>query len=194
MSSLILGDLEKREKIFGVIEKYQAKLSVLLYVAGLAWLFILPHKDYVHRTYMSENALSPGVVRSDIYDNELLLKIFDKLKETHFKQEFNIDTIGDLFESFGIETYYQNYNITNPLYRVHDSRKDYKNMYSIVRALRTPNTESIVITAPLYTDINDKEVPNLFGIAQLITLANLAKSILSHAIISFKLIYMYNCF
>jgi hypothetical protein len=176
MSSLILGDLEKREKIFGIIEKYQVKLSVLLYVAGLTWLFILPHKNYVHRTYMSENALSPGVVRSDIYDSELVLKIFDKLKASHEKHEFNVDLIGSLFESLNIETYYQNYNITNPLYQLHGSNNVHKNTYSIVRALRTPNTESIVITAPLYTDYDDKEVPNLFGIAQLMTLANLAKS------------------
>ncbi len=60
MKSLINGDSEKLEKIYNLIEKWHIKVSILSFIAGIVWFLVLPHKLHVHRTYMSENALSPG--------------------------------------------------------------------------------------------------------------------------------------
>ncbi len=54
------GDNEKREKIFKLIERFGLLLSILSFVGGLVYFCLLPHEDFVHKTYLSENALSPG--------------------------------------------------------------------------------------------------------------------------------------
>ena len=63
MKSLINGESERYEKIYKLIEKWHIKVSILSFIIGLIWFFILPHKLHVHRTYMSENALSPGMFK-----------------------------------------------------------------------------------------------------------------------------------
>lgn len=62
MTSLISGNSEKREKIFNLFQKWNIQVSVLSFIAGVVWFFVLPHKMHVHKTYMSENALSPGIL------------------------------------------------------------------------------------------------------------------------------------
>lgn len=61
MASLISGDSQKRDKIYKLFQKFHVYVSLLAFIAGLVWFFILPHKLHVHKTYMSENALSPGM-------------------------------------------------------------------------------------------------------------------------------------
>jgi hypothetical protein len=58
--SLIQGDSQKRDQIFGYIQKFGLFVSIASYLAGLVYFCMLPHGDIVHRTYLSENALSPG--------------------------------------------------------------------------------------------------------------------------------------
>lgn len=39
-------------------------LSFLCIIVGIAWLFLLPLNEYSRKTYISENALLPGQVRT----------------------------------------------------------------------------------------------------------------------------------
>lgn len=58
--SLIEGDVEKHTKIFNLVKKLGPLVSVVSYLAGITYFCLLPHQELVHRTYLSENALSPG--------------------------------------------------------------------------------------------------------------------------------------
>ncbi len=58
--SLIEGDVEKRMKIYTAVKKFGPLVSVISYIAGISYFCLLPHQEFVHRSYLSENALSPG--------------------------------------------------------------------------------------------------------------------------------------
>ena len=58
---LIDGDSQSREKIFKKIDQLGPFISVLAYIAGLVYFVALPHEALIHRTYISENALLPGI-------------------------------------------------------------------------------------------------------------------------------------
>jgi hypothetical protein len=57
---LIDGDSEKRLKILELIQRFGVFVSILSYVGGIGYFCLLPHEEFVHKTYLSENALSPG--------------------------------------------------------------------------------------------------------------------------------------
>jgi hypothetical protein len=59
--SLIDGDSEKRLKIYEKIKQIGPVVSLLAYLSGVIYFFLLPHDSIVHRTYLSENALLPGI-------------------------------------------------------------------------------------------------------------------------------------
>ena len=60
--TLIEGDWVKRKKILGYAQKFGPKISILAYLAGLIYFIALPHNEIVHRTYISENSLLPGIL------------------------------------------------------------------------------------------------------------------------------------
>ena len=56
----LLTDTKQRQVLVHLILKYHQKLSVLLYIAGLAWFLALAYRPLNAGTYFSENALLPG--------------------------------------------------------------------------------------------------------------------------------------
>ena len=56
----LLTDTKQRQVLVRLILKYHQKLSVLLYIAGLAWFLALAYRPLNAGTYFSENALLPG--------------------------------------------------------------------------------------------------------------------------------------
>ena len=49
---------------------YAPLVSGLLYLAGIVFFFIMPLQEFNERTYFSENALLPGLVKGE-FDEEL---------------------------------------------------------------------------------------------------------------------------
>jgi hypothetical protein len=49
-------------------------------------------------------------------------------------------------------------------------------VYAYARAQRADGTESIVVSAPLYTSLNDKKHLNLIGLSEMFIVAELVKS------------------
>jgi glycosylphosphatidylinositol transamidase len=56
----LLSDPKQRQRIIDIISKYNNKLCVLCYVAGVIWFLALAYQPFNARTYFSENALLPG--------------------------------------------------------------------------------------------------------------------------------------
>lgn len=81
--SLIEGDVEKKEKILNLIKKIGPFIAILSYIAGLVNFSLLPHQIFQHGTYISENALLPGLVNSDIHSSDALFSYYEKLKSMY---------------------------------------------------------------------------------------------------------------
>ena len=48
-----------------MLRAHANKAAWALYALGVAAFFALPHHEYSHKTYFSENALLPGLVRGE---------------------------------------------------------------------------------------------------------------------------------
>lgn len=139
--------------------KFQFQIYSILYLVGLLGFFYLSSPIVSRRTYISENALSPGLVSGDLYVSGDQIKNLIGDLRTGFKSQNVTDVIQLVFSRNGIEAYRQDLsdNSTNR----HDA-----NVYGIVRAPRTASTESLILVAPLYVRIQSEtqtHKANLFG-------------------------------
>ncbi|RNA00772.1 glycosylphosphatidylinositol anchor attachment 1 isoform X1 [Brachionus plicatilis] len=180
--SLYHSDTDKKTKLFEKVIKFGPLLSILGYFSGIVYFCLLPHEALIHGTYISENALLPGLVSSDIFSTDSIFNYYHFLKdayETNGGKSFNSELINDIFANqLKIESYTQDFNLTHPFWSSENENiRSGKNVYAFGRAQRADGTESIVISAPIYlTGKKNKKIPNLFGISQLFILANLAKN------------------
>ncbi|KAM7348018.1 glycosylphosphatidylinositol anchor attachment 1 [Cochliomyia hominivorax] len=164
--------LTPRHKFGKILTKYHSKFGWLLYVASIVWFGCLGHKDFNHSTYLSENALSPGLVYPEIKQDSSrwAQQLVDELKaerETH-KSTTPHAWIAAKMKQIGLETYVHNYTLRYPF----AGGKEFhgKNVYGILRAPRTSSTEGLVFSAPYrppssyHTDIT-ASVPVLLAFA-----------------------------
>ncbi|XP_067652625.1 glycosylphosphatidylinositol anchor attachment 1 protein-like [Haliotis asinina] len=167
----LLTDPKQRQRLVAIISKYNQKLSVLLYIVGLAWFFLLAYQPLNASTYFSENALLPGLVENEFY-NEGELNYFNKqLKEELEKDDKTTpkDWVYKQFQSFGLDVYSQNFTLKYPFGPV-DKEITGRNVYAILRARRSSSTESVVISAPLRPWLAEDEQTS-GGIAIMMALA-----------------------
>ena len=155
LSNLLSKDLPQN------VYKFQLQIYSGIFLVGLLGFLYLTSPILSRRTYLSENALSPGLVSSDLFiSNDHIRQIMEQLR-TGFKENNIADVIQSLLIDKGIEAYKQNIgkNLTD---------KKEENIYGIVRAPRIASTESIILVAPLHvrTQTKPQQIkPNLFGIA-----------------------------
>ncbi|XP_023297934.2 glycosylphosphatidylinositol anchor attachment 1 protein [Lucilia cuprina] len=142
--------LTPRHKFGKILTKYHSKLGWLLYLLSIVWFGCLGHKDFNHGTYLSENALSPGLVYPEIKQDSSrwAQQLVDELKaerETH-KSTTPHAWISAKMKQIGLETYVHNYTLRYPF----GGGKEFhgKNVYGILRAPRTSSTEGLVFSAP----------------------------------------------
>ncbi|KAH8420116.1 hypothetical protein KR009_005955 [Drosophila setifemur] len=164
--------ISTQSKLVAGLARHVGKVCLLLYVAGVAWFFCLALPEFNHGTYLSENALSPGLVYPEIRvdANRLAIQL---LEELHRERKDHVSTtphawIAAKMNEFGLETHTHNYTLKYPF----GGGKEYygKNVYGILRAPRIASTEGIVFTAPyraassVHTDISPS-VPLLLAFA-----------------------------
>ena len=139
--------------------KFQFQIYSGLYVLGLIGFVYLSSPIISRRTYLSENALSPGLVSSDLFISAEHIRHNVGQLRTGFKNHNISDVIQSMLIGNGIEAYKQDIgkNLTD---------KQEKNIYGIVRAPRLASTESIILVAPLHvrTETKPQQIKaNIFG-------------------------------
>ncbi|CAF1416038.1 unnamed protein product, partial [Didymodactylos carnosus] len=144
----------------------QLRVYSVFYLCGIGAFIYLTCPFVHHRTYLSENALSPGLVSSDISMSEQTRQLNILLRQTFKNNKENIqDILCKLLRDNGIEAYKQrfSYNL---------SENSSLNVYGIVRAPRTASTEAILLVAQLYVHTQDKKQlkPNILGLSQTLTM------------------------
>lgn len=174
----LFSDPKTRNKIAGLIARYNNKLCLLCYLAGFIWFLALAYVQVNARTYFSENALLPGLVDSDLQHGHGSAEFFQDLKALVKKKKSDeedmrmpVDWLIQKFSELGLEAYAHNYSFKYPFNILNGQVQTGQNMYAILRARRASSTEAVILCAP-YRESHDN---TLAGIALMFGLANAFK-------------------
>lgn len=99
------------------MSKYQSFIYILLYLTSIVWLCALPHPNLSNKTYFSENALLPGLVKSEFTDSHSANIYHEELLEEMKEHEDSVPYSWLLakFKQMGLETYTHNFTLNYPL-------------------------------------------------------------------------------
>ncbi|KAK9354395.1 Gaa1-like protein [Lipomyces doorenjongii] len=158
----LFGKKGTRESLVSLLPR----LSFVLVLAGLAWLFVLPMQDQSRRTYISENALLPGQAHTYFHGSEEhIVRAFKEevrlLKDA--PDEKRARTIRQWLSDIGYKSATHNWTLSH-----YDDIKAGVNVYGVLHAPRGDTTESMILCAPWLN--RDGEL-NESGVAIAIALA-----------------------
>lgn len=157
------------------LTKFQSFLYILLYLGGVAWLLILSHPKMGNETYFSENALLPGLVKTQFSESQTAGNFYRELVEEMDAHEDAIPYSWLLakFRQMGLETYTHNFSLTYPL----NASLTYtgKNVYAILHAPRAPSTEALVLSVPYRSPLSIHP-PTAVSVALMLAFAKAAVS------------------
>ncbi|EFA06039.1 glycosylphosphatidylinositol anchor attachment 1 protein [Tribolium castaneum] len=135
-------------KLTKALLKYYTKLCVLLYIGGIGWFCSLAYTPMNAGTYFSENALLPGLVKSEFREDAIAKTYHSELLDEMKKYEDSIPYPWLLakMKQIGLDTYTHNFTLNYPLGK--PQKFVGKNVYGILRAARASSTEALVLSVP----------------------------------------------
>lgn len=164
MSLLTSDDSRKASQLIGQVVKYSGLLSLLSYLAGLAYLGLLVHQP--DKTYFSDNALLPGLATREFAHSALTRHYLAALENaTREGDQVPLALLRSLFAQTGLVAHEQAFRAEYPLGRDRPALAG-TNLFAVLRAPRAPSTEAIVISAPF------RPHSTLPSIALMLSLAN----------------------
>uniref|UniRef100_H3CSX6 GPI-anchor transamidase component GPAA1 n=1 Tax=Tetraodon nigroviridis TaxID=99883 RepID=H3CSX6_TETNG len=166
----LLSDPNRRRALISLLVRLNTPISVVCYLAGVAWFMGLAFEPFTLRTYMSENAMGSTMVEERFPAGERALatgREFSAQKKRLGGMPVNwlVKTMQDR----GLEVFTQRFSRTLPFPDENKERYMVKgtNVYGILRAPRAPRTEALVLSAPCSPgDQNNQAVGLLLGLAQ----------------------------
>ena len=60
--------------LVSLLQRYSSKLSWLCYLIGALSFFVFAHPEFSHKTYFSENALLPGLVKAEFNEERAITR------------------------------------------------------------------------------------------------------------------------
>uniref|UniRef100_T1HBK5 Uncharacterized protein n=1 Tax=Rhodnius prolixus TaxID=13249 RepID=T1HBK5_RHOPR len=136
-----------RGRPFQVLVKHHGVICTVLYLSSLIWFGMLASDQVNSGTYLSENALLPGLVmlNSDVTSDT---KIYLQELETKMRKSgpaMPAEWLQSQFSSIGINSYIQNFTLNYPF----SPGKKFSgvNVYGIVRGGGSGN-EAMVLSVP----------------------------------------------
>ncbi|PIK53717.1 putative glycosylphosphatidylinositol anchor attachment 1 protein-like [Apostichopus japonicus] len=147
-------------------------LSVLLYIGTFVAIVIVSSSLFSAKTYISENALLPGLVERQ-YKSTSDINGYANYLEGISKTDDDIPMawLQQTFEEIGLDTYSQNFSASHPFL---NSPEDVRgtNVFAILRAPRIAGTEAVVFSIPYRGKALEKEMGSTnHGIALMMSLA-----------------------
>jgi glycosylphosphatidylinositol transamidase len=99
------------------------------------------------RTYFSENALLPGLVRGEFDEDGSIYKYLEDLKDEAEKYPNNVPFpwLEATLRQLGLEVFTHNFTINYPL---SEGSAAGQNLYAILRAPRASSTEALILSVP----------------------------------------------
>lgn len=104
-------------KLTKLLLKYYDKLCVILLLVGVISFCALAHPSLNASTYFSENALLPGLVKSQFREDNEANLFYEELRDEMKKYDNSIPYPWLLakFRQIGLDTYTHNFSLTSPL-------------------------------------------------------------------------------
>ncbi|CAG9813559.1 unnamed protein product [Phaedon cochleariae] len=135
-------------KFVKLLLKYYNKLCILLYLSGIIWFCALAYPTMNASTYFSENALLPGLVKSQFREDKEAMRYHEELMDEMKKYGDSLPYSYLLakFRQIGVDTYTHNFTLNSPLNK--KEKYEGKNLYGILRAARGSSTEALVLSVP----------------------------------------------
>ena len=131
---------------------YAPKLTWLTLFAGILFFFIMPLQEFNEKTYFSENALLPGLVKGEFDEEISAERYLEGLKDEaeRYPNAVPFPWIESQLRQIGLEVYTHNFTLTYPLGAADVQTRTFqgRNVYAILRAPRASSTEALVLSAP----------------------------------------------
>ena len=131
---------------------YAPLITGLSLVAGILFFFIMPLTEFNEKTYFSENALLPGLVKGEFDEEVTAERYLEGLRDEAERYPNNVPFpwIEAQFRQIGLEVYTHNFTLTYPLGAADIKKRTFqgRNVYAILRAPRASSTEALVLSAP----------------------------------------------
>lgn len=104
-------------KLTKLLLKYYSKICVILLIAGVTSFCALAHPSLNATTYFSENALLPGLVKSQFREDREASMFYEELTDEMKKYEDSIPYPWLLakFRQIGLDAYVHNFSLRSPL-------------------------------------------------------------------------------
>jgi len=150
--------------------------SWLSYALGVAFIFLMPIGygilEYSHKTYFSENALLPGLVKVEFNMENIARQFLEDLREEAQKTPYDppFPWIEARLKQMGLEVYRHNFTVNYPLGKKDQSWSG-DNIYAVLRAPRASSTEGLVLSTPYRPPDLSFEPPTDVSVAILLTMA-----------------------
>ncbi|CAB3978391.1 Glycosylphosphatidylinositol anchor attachment 1 [Paramuricea clavata] len=141
----------KLKKLFELVVRHHTKISLLGYIVGVSWFVALVHPLVNNKTYLSENALLPGMVdtRYEYGRAAKLLKAEVENPSETYRGNFPLWLMEKMM-AIGLESYQQNFTVQFPKeLPILNEQISGTNVYGILRAPRTARMEALVFLVPL---------------------------------------------
>ena len=131
---------------------YAPLVSTLSLFAGLLFFFVMPLTEFNEKTYFSENALLPGLVKGEFDEEVAAERYLEGLRDEAERYPSNVPFpwIESQLRQIGLEVYTHNFTLTYPLGAADVKKRTFqgRNVYAILRAPRASSTEALVLSAP----------------------------------------------
>ncbi|KAJ8925394.1 hypothetical protein NQ315_009226 [Exocentrus adspersus] len=160
-------------KLVKSLLKYHPKICALVCLGGVIWFCALACPQMNANTYFSENALLPGLVKSQFHEDRAASTFHDELVDEMKKYEDSLPYPWLLakFKQLGLDAYVHNFTLYSPLGT--GEKYSGQNVYGILRAARTSSTEALVLSVP-YRPPSSVHAPTTASIAIMLAFAKFA--------------------
>ncbi|EMD38058.1 hypothetical protein CERSUDRAFT_104676 [Gelatoporia subvermispora B] len=168
--------IRRRRKMTGLLWKSLPTLIVLLLSAGYVWMLAIPIPQLGQRTYIDENALQPGQVRTywdwaDVHRADRYLEGLEQLRNRNASSDEISQHIATEFAKIGIPASTQRYSFSTTAGETNGT-----NAYAVLSSPRASGAEAIIISASWLSRTGEGDgTPNLRGASTVLALANFLK-------------------
>ncbi|XP_060515996.1 glycosylphosphatidylinositol anchor attachment 1 protein isoform X2 [Cylas formicarius] len=137
-------------------------LCIVLYGVGVVWFCALASPSMNYSTYLSENALLPGLVKLRFQEDDAAMRYYEDLRNEMQKYPNDMPSSWILakFRQIGLDAYTHNFSLSSPLIL-----QMYlgNNVYGILRAPRAASTEALILSAPYrpLSSVHPTTVPSI---------------------------------
>ncbi|XP_065676209.1 glycosylphosphatidylinositol anchor attachment 1 protein-like [Hydra vulgaris] len=154
----LLSNMENRGKLIEFLVLYKTKISILSFLIGVMWLFMLAHHELSPKTYISENQLLPGLVNTHFSNTYFAGVVYNELKQECTDSAIKEKLLSYLKE-IGLDVYSQRFQVIS-------KKVSGTNIFGIYRSPRASGVESIILNVPFHGNCSSNG-----GISMMLALA-----------------------